>query len=172
MTDEFDYKRQLLKQEMDTSQNGIKTYNEAQFKVKSFAIPLLAGFLTFAMDENRPAFLLSGVVIVILFWFQDAYFQSIQRVYMDRAREIEAIFLSAEFSQAFASRSLGAFTIAVQGKQKHVPFLALERGCIDWEDNRIGKIVARVFSFQNCLLYGPLLLLVLGLWIAEVITRR
>ena len=171
MTDELNYKLQLLKQEMDTSQNGIKTYNEAQFKVKSFAIPLLAGFLTFAMDKHRPVFLLSGVVIVILFWFQDAYFQSIQKVYMDRAREIEAIFLSPEFSKAFTTGFLGDFDITVEGKPKRVSFLAMEGGCIDWEQHKIRKTIARLFSSQNLLLYIPLLLLVLGLWIVEVAAR-
>jgi hypothetical protein len=144
MKDEFKYRLELLKQEMKTAQNGIKTYNEAQFKVKSFALPLLAGFLTFAMDKHRPIFLLSSVVIVILFWIQDAYFQSIQKVYMDRAREIEKIFLSAEFSEAFTKESLSDLSIG--GKPVQIPYI--EAGCIDWEKHKSRKIVSRVFPFK------------------------
>lgn len=160
MTEEFDYKLELLKQEMEISQDGIKTYNEAQFKVKSFAIPLLAGFLTFAMDKQRPIFLLSGIVIVILFWFQDAYFQSIQRVYMERAREIEAIFLSTEFSEAFTKHSFSDLKL----KGEPVQFLSIETRCINWEKNKFRETLDRLFSLQNFGLYVPLLALVVVLW--------
>ncbi len=160
MKEEFDYKLQLLKQEMEIAQNGIKTYNEAQFKVKSFAIPLLAGFLTFAMDKHRPVFLISGAIIVILFWFQDAYFQSIQRVYMERAREIEEIFRSAEFSEAFTKHSLS--DLRLNGKP--VQFLSIETGCKNWENNKWSKILKEIRSLQNGVLYIGLLVLILLLW--------
>ncbi len=112
------------------------------------------------MDKHRPIFLFSGVVIVVLFWIQDAYFQSIQRVYMDRAREIEALFLSAEFSEAFTKHSLSDLKL----RGKPVQFLSMETGCIDWERHKFHKILDRVFSLQNCLLYIPFLILILVLW--------
>ena len=131
-----------------------------QFKVKSFAIPLLAGFATFAMDKHRPIFLLSGVMIVLLFWLQDAYFQSIQRVYMERAREIEKNFLSTDFSEAFSKRSLS--DLRVDGKP--VQLLSLETSCTAWEKEKFRKILPRAYSSQTLSLYIPLLMLILVLW--------
>lgn len=160
---EFEYKLDLLKQEMDTAQDGIKTYNEAQFKVKSFAIPLLAGFLTFAMDKNKPIFLISGVIIVMVFWVQDAYFQSIQRVYTNRAREIEAIQLSSEFSEALAKGSLS--DLSIHGNRVWIP--NLEAGCKGWEEKKFRKLANELFRLQNFLIYVPLLGLILLLWLTS-----
>ena len=89
MDDEFQFKLGLLKQEMDTVQNGIRTYGQVQFTIKGWAITIFSGFIFFATKETKPIFLSLSAVAVILFWILDATFKSLQQVYIERATKIE-----------------------------------------------------------------------------------
>jgi hypothetical protein len=109
------------------------------------------------MDKSKPIFLISGGIIVMVFWVQDAYFQSIQRVYTDRARKIEKIQLSSEFSEALAKGSLS--DLSIDGSPVWIP--NLEAGCSDWEKNKFRKLWDELFRLQNVLIYVPLLGLIL-----------
>ena len=157
MNEEFKYKMDLLKDEMQIAQNGIKAYNEAQFKVKGLAIPLLTGFLTFAADKHRPIFLLLSAVAVILFWIQDSFFQSIQRVYMDRAKEIEKTLNSPALSEAFDKEDL----IVLYTSSSQISHI--EAACTAWEKTKLRKMLREFKALQNILLYVPLLFLMLVL---------
>jgi hypothetical protein len=98
MVDEFNFKFELLKREMDAVQSGIRTYGQVQFTIKGWAITLFSGFIFFAAKEKQPVFLGLCAMAVILFWTLDAIFKSIQRVYIDRAVEIETWLHNVKFA--------------------------------------------------------------------------
>jgi len=50
MDDEFQYKFELLKQEMDNLQNGIRNYDGTLFTIKGWAITVFSAFIIFAAD--------------------------------------------------------------------------------------------------------------------------
>ncbi len=89
MDDEFQFKLDLLRQEMDTVQDGIRAYGQVQFTIKGWAITVFSGFVFFAARETQPIFLGLSAIAVILFWILDAIFKSIQEVYIERATKIE-----------------------------------------------------------------------------------
>jgi hypothetical protein len=98
MTDEFSFKFELLKREMDAVQSGIRTYGQVQFTIKGWAITLFSGFIFFAAKEKQPIFLGLCALAVILFWILDVVFKSIQKVYIDRAVEIETWLHGVKFA--------------------------------------------------------------------------
>jgi cytochrome b subunit of formate dehydrogenase len=97
MDDEFKFKLELLKYEMDTVQSGIRAYSQVQFTIKGWAITIFSGFIFFAAKEKQPIFLSLSAIAVILFWILDAIFKSIQEVYICRATKIEHFLQKLEF---------------------------------------------------------------------------
>ena len=99
MNEESQIKLDLLKHEMDSVQNNLRAYGQIQFTIKGWAITLFSGFIYFAVKEQQPIFLGLCALTVVLFWLLDAIFKSIQTVYIDRARKIEAFLQHLDFSQ-------------------------------------------------------------------------
>lgn len=81
MDDEFQYKFKLMKQEIDNLQNGIRSYDSILFIIKGWAITVFTAFIFFAADKQRPLYLNICAVAVILFWFLDSIYKSIQLRY-------------------------------------------------------------------------------------------
>jgi hypothetical protein len=96
MDDNFKFKFELLKQEMDSVQKGIHTYGQLQFTIKGWAITLFSGFVIFALDKDMWVILVVGAAVVIFFWFLDASFKGLQKVYLDRAKKIERFLQKVE----------------------------------------------------------------------------
>lgn len=80
---------ELLKKGIDIVQEGISRYGDVQFKVKGWAITIYSGFVIFALQHKQPVMLLACGVTVLLFWVLDAFYKSLQCVYVDQARRIE-----------------------------------------------------------------------------------
>ena len=78
----------LLLREMEAIQGGIQSMDSAMFKIKGWGITLAAAATGVAINSSRPAFLIIGLVSTLAFWFVDAYFKSIQRVYILRDLEV------------------------------------------------------------------------------------
>jgi hypothetical protein len=88
-----EYRYQILKSEVEGVRLGIDVYNRTLFVVKGWAMSLVTAFLVFAKGESAPSREVSiGLaLIVVLLWLLDAVFKSLQRVYIDRAGELEVI---------------------------------------------------------------------------------
>jgi hypothetical protein len=80
---------ELLKKEIDIVQEGIARYGDVQFKIKGWAITIFSAFVIFALEHKQPVMLLACGVTVLLFWALDAFYKSLQSVYICQARRIE-----------------------------------------------------------------------------------
>ena len=111
MNDEFDYKFELLKQEMEILQNGIRTYDSNLFTIKGWAITVFSAAIYFSLQARRPVYLVLSAASVLLFWMVDAVFKTVQRIYISRYNKIEQFLQSPQFAQAVAERSFKDFII-------------------------------------------------------------
>ncbi|MDY7079787.1 MAG: hypothetical protein SXV54_23120 [Chloroflexota bacterium] len=157
MDDKFEYKFELLKQEMDTLQSGIRTYDGTLFTIKGWAITIFSAFIFFAADKQKPIFLAFCAMAIMLFWLLDSIYRSMQRIYIFRYNEIERFLQSPDFSQAVAERSFNNFRVPnvgtsfdVKGKAKYI------------------AIFQAGIMLHNALLYIAMLVLVAGVAIALV----
>jgi len=149
MNDEFDYKFDLLKQEIDNLQNGIRNYDTILFTIKGWAITIFSAFVFFAVDKGQMVFLAFCALAVVLFWLLDSIYRSIQRVYIRRYNDIERFLRSPEFGQALKERSFTSLHIPDTGESFHV---ARARKYLD--------ILQVSFALQNAILYVVMLILI------------
>ena len=149
MNDEFQYRYDLLKQEIDVVQSGIRQYDGILFTIKGWAITIFSAFVFFAADKHQPKFLIFCTISVVLFWLLDSTYRSIQRIYIRRYNEIEQFLKSPEFSQAVKERDIKDFYIPNIGASFDV------RGLKKYTD-----ILRVAFMFHNALLYVVMLVLI------------
>jgi len=149
MNDEFDHKFDLLKQEIDNLQNGIRNYDTILFTVKGWAITIFSAFVFFAVGKGRSVFLAFCALAIILFWLLDSIYRSIQRVYIRRYNDIERFLRSPEFAQAVQERSFKGFRIPDIGESFHVA-----------EARKYRDILQVSFALQNAILYVVMLTLI------------
>lgn len=126
MNSEFQYKFELLKQEIDILQNGIRTYDNTLFMIKGWSITIFSAFITFAADKDKPVFLIYCGISIMLFWLLDSIYKSIQRIYISRYNEIESFLKSSDFDKAIKEESFDCFQVVntgsgfkISGKEKY-----------------------------------------------------
>ena len=149
MTDKFDYQFDLLKNEMDSLQSGIRNYDGTLFTIKSWSITIFSGFVFFAADKNNPAFLGFCAISIVLFWLLDSIYRSIQRVYTRRYNQIEQFLKSPEFDQAIKERDFKDFQIPNLGAGFYVSGI-----------KRYTDIFKVAFMYHNALLYVSMLIII------------
>ena len=158
MNDEFDYKFELLKQEMEILQNGIRAYDSNLFTIKGWAITIFSASVFFTAQAKQPVYLVFCAASILLFWIVDAVFKSAQRIYTSRYNKIEQFLQSPQFAQAVAERSFKDFIIPNVGSgfrlttRKYWP-----------------AILQAAISLPTMLLYVAMLVLTAGLAIGMLI---
>jgi hypothetical protein len=115
MSDEFDYKFELLKQEIGNLQSGVRAYDGILFTVKGWAITIFSAFIVFAIDKDNSVLFAFCAAAIVLFWMADAVFKGFQRVYIRRYNEIEKFLKGPEFTDAVAKRSFAGFDVPAFG---------------------------------------------------------
>ncbi len=120
MKDEFDYKFELLVNEINILQGGIRNYDSILLVIKGWAIISFSGFVFFSLREKRPIYLLICAFVIILFWVFDSINKSFQRIYIVRYNKIEHFLRSNKFSKSVESRSFKKFNIPDVGARVSV----------------------------------------------------
>jgi hypothetical protein len=142
VVDEFQFKVDMLKHEMDAVQEGIRTYGQVQFTIKGWAVTVFTGALAFALDKNEYRLFFLCVIAVLLFWVLDSIFKSIQEVYIIRATKIEE-----------KLRNLVTFWGSID-PQPSIEFPAIEKAFTKFEGRAKCKAVIKASAtFQLWLLY-------------------
>ena len=149
MSDEFEYRFELLKQEMATLQDGIKTYDGILFTIKGWAITIFSAFIFFAADKQKPIFLVICAVAVMLFWLLDAIYKSIQGVYIHRYNQIEEFLRSPQFTKTIQERSFNDFSISRVGASFKVG-----------REEKFKTIFRAALMLHNFVLYVAMLILI------------
>ncbi len=155
MDDEFQYKFELLKQEIDILHSGIRSYDGVLFTIKGWAITVFSAFIVFTVDKQKPIFLVFCFISIILFWIIDSIYVRIQKIFIINYNSIEKFIHSEEFSRAVAERSFKDFSIP------NIPdaFDELRK-------ERYIEILHKGFKIHHILIYGTMLIIVAVLTIS------
>lgn len=152
MSDEFECQFDLLKQEMTTLQDGVKTYDGILFTIRGWVITIFSAFIFFAADKQKPIFLAFCAIAVLLFWLLDSIYKSIQKVYIHRYNDIERFLQSPDFTQAIQERSFGKFIVSNVGASFRVT-----------GKDKLLSILRSGMMIHNGILYISMLILILGI---------
>lgn len=120
MKDEFDYRFEILKLEIETVQAGIKSYDSILFTIKGWAITIFSAFIVIALQVERPLYLVFCAASIILFWLIDTLFKVIQWIYRGRYLQLEKYLQSSDFLDAIHRRCLDNFTTPDIDRRFHV----------------------------------------------------
>lgn len=150
MTNIFDYKFQILKQELETVQTGIDIYNRTLFTIKGWAITLFTGFMIFIAQYKKTGdfVILAMGVVIVLFWIQDAMFKSLQKVYIERSGEIETYLKSVNFENDLAAQNFNSGEIT---------FPEIETKLGEWKEKLFAEATKEFFTPTIILTYLPLI---------------
>lgn len=107
----FEKKFELLKQEIDIVQQGIRTYDNISFIIKGWAITIFSSLLYLSFNKENSSFIIYSALAVILFWFLDSIYKSIQKVYITRHIAIEKYLRTKDFDLAVEKQDFGDFVI-------------------------------------------------------------
>lgn len=104
--DEPDARFELLLHEMLAIQEGIRSMDHQTLQIKGWCVTVTAALAAASMTTFSKGLPLIGLAVVAAFWFVEAHFKSIQRVYIRRDQEIEASLQSAQVLDAITSSDL------------------------------------------------------------------
>lgn len=113
--DLFDFKKELLKDEINVIHSKINTYNDLSFKIKGWAVTIWSGFIAYGTQNKDYLVILASLPALITFWTLDAYFKQYQRRSMFRMGRIEKFFDSKQedysLKSAFEKEDFGSFPV-------------------------------------------------------------
>lgn len=152
--DKFQYKFELLKQELETLHDYRRTYDGILFIIKGWAITVFSAFVLFTIDKQKPVILIFCAMAVILFWLLDSIYNNIQSVFILRYNQIEKFLKSPKFDEAIENRSFEDFQVP-----------NIEAGFDSLLKNKYTVVLTTGIKFHNALLYVAMLILIVGLMI-------
>ncbi|UCF07686.1 MAG: hypothetical protein JSW28_08600 [Thermoplasmata archaeon] len=155
--DEFEFKFERVKLEMEQLQKNMIAYGKSQFMIKGWAITLFSALLFFGSNEINLIFLLFGAVVVVLFWTLDSFFKHIQLVYIKRALEVERLLQHVQFSTD--GRSFDKHKVPMI----ETYFKALDRNIPE----KAKQVFCAALKFQIMLFYAAMLAILAGLYAFE-----
>ncbi|HEX8682211.1 MAG TPA: hypothetical protein VF707_07855 [Ardenticatenaceae bacterium] len=110
--DEFHYKFELLKQEIDELQAAIRSYDALTFVIRGWATTFFSAFIVFIIDKREASFFLTCLLAITLFWLIDAVYRGLQREYINRTKKIEEFLNdSPAFNKAISTGDFGSFQV-------------------------------------------------------------
>lgn len=155
MKTKFEYQFELLKQEIDTLQNSIRSYDSMIMEIKKWAVAVYSGFLAIKfhkdyseVSKQNTDILVYAIVAIFLFWLIDSIFKSIQGCIIKRYSEIENFINSDDFK---TSMEIGEIT-NIKIPDIRSQFKVTLR-------NKFKDIIKHGTRFHNHLLYLAMLLL-------------
>jgi hypothetical protein len=126
--DETEAKFELLKQEMQAVQQGIRALDTTSFAIKGWCVTLSAAIAGVAATKDRPLLLLIGFGVALAFWLLDAHYKAVQRVYIRRDLRMERVLKGADVLALLSSGRLrvpgmaSRFTVPRRGSIKKLTF--------------------------------------------------
>lgn len=116
---------------MEMIQVAISRLGTNSFLVKGWAVTVAAAFWGFGIGEREWGLALASVIPLVVFWWLDAYFLRVERLFRklhDAVRTgepvVEPFFMTAT-KQEFVSRVAGPSRLAVLCSETLLPFYAL-----------------------------------------------
>jgi hypothetical protein len=115
--EEFNYKLELLRDEISVIQGKISDFDSLSFRIKGWAITLWTAISGIAIREMSAHIAAIALPVLMAFWMLDGYFKSYQQRSMQRMGYIEGFLnpnahpTSDTLSDAFEHRDFGSFII-------------------------------------------------------------
>lgn len=159
---EADAKFELLKQEMQLIQQGIRAFDTAMFAIKGWCVTVVAAIAGFAVSKNKPLLLLISLLVCVVFWLLDSHYKSIQRTYIRRDLRLERVLRGRD---VLAMLSTGELKIPGNASR----FLTPRRGYrrkLAWEIGMTWR------EAKTPIMYNLYLLLALSIGIITIILWR
>lgn len=89
MKDLFDFRLEILKQEVDHLQNNIRNYNNILYVIKGWSITLFSGLVALAVQQDRSAILIAALLTIPMFWMIETFARQLQKVFIARYHKVE-----------------------------------------------------------------------------------
>lgn len=108
--DELDARFELMRLELTELQNTIRSYDSILFQVKGWCVTIGVAVAGFAVTSGHRSLLGLAAAVVAGFYVADAYYKSIQRVFIERNRSL-ARSLSGGITQALMNPDLDVWLL-------------------------------------------------------------
>lgn len=112
--DLFDYKFEILQNEIEQLQEAIRSYDTIVFTIKGWCITVFSALIFVAIDREQSSLLVIAACGVALFWMLDAINKSFQSVFIARYRQIEH-YLRTKLESDLGRRDMSFTTPQVTG---------------------------------------------------------
>lgn len=126
---------------LDYVQNAITRMADNSFKIKGLCVTIVSAFLGLCVKHGEPKMLLVLCLPVVIFWLLDAY-------YLQQERKFRCIYNNLTGNPTSCKVRIRPFAMPIKdikGKEFNV--------------------VSSMFSKTECILYVPLLLCNIALWL-------
>jgi hypothetical protein len=85
----FNFRLEILKQEIDQLQQNIRNYNNSLVVIKGWSITIFSGLISFSIKDRNINILIIGIITCIMFWIFDASVRRVQQFFISRYNKIE-----------------------------------------------------------------------------------
>jgi hypothetical protein len=155
--DLFDYKYDLLKEEISTLQSSISEYDKILFTIKGWAITVFSGFifLIASEEDHRVFFIAMAALAIALFWSLGLIYKTYQQRFLSRYNFIEK-YLHRDLQDAIRTRNLAIPVPDINGRVS-VGIVSLPKATLK---------AARLWHMS--LIYAVMLVMLVILLVAEV----
>ncbi|MDP2698347.1 hypothetical protein [Thalassospira sp.] len=109
--DEFEYRFEILKLEMDHLQAAIAKYDDIIFKIRGWAVAAFSAFVIVSLHTKQPILSLVAILPICSFWLMEAMQKNFQHRFIRRKARIENYLQSKNFSKAISERVFDQFEI-------------------------------------------------------------
>ena len=89
MKDLFDFRLEILKQEIDNLQASIRNYNNILYLVKGWSITIFSSLVALAIQQGNEKIILVSVPTALMFWLIETLARMVQRRFIARYHKIE-----------------------------------------------------------------------------------
>jgi len=106
MDDEAKARFELLKQELDHVDSGIRGFDSILFQVKGWCVTATVAIAGVALTTRQVAVLVIALGAIGGFWLMDGLYKAMQRLFIDRNREIEQALSEGTLAEVLRSGRL------------------------------------------------------------------
>jgi hypothetical protein len=151
--DEIEARFDLLKSEREAIQAGIRNYDVLSFQIKGWCITIATAGSGVAISSHDRALVSVGLAATVCFYLVDAYFRSLQGVFIDRDDFIEAQLKRTSVEGALSDRDA-----------LHIPWLSHSFRLdprLNWAGQTLKEMQLLAVKAKDLITFGLYLLLVL-----------
>lgn len=146
--DFFALKYSIVVEEWKLANSNIGRLDGIVFTIRGWAVTTTTVAIAYAYTKTDPRICMLILVPLIALWVMDALYKAFQRVFIDRAKEIEQYFASDDFESDYNARRMTTFS---------TPNLAVRFGQRGFSQ-RLKAVFEQAFLRNVLLTYIPMII--------------